>query len=55
MRMMRFAGWFAGAAALMATAPATAQFFMKAKDLRGPRIVGDEPGIGQPMPGATPA
>lgn len=55
MRMMRLAGMVAGAAALMATAPATAQFFMKAKDLRGPRITGDEPGIGQPMPGATAA
>ena len=47
----------AAVAALLggATAPASAQFFFKNKDLRGARIVGDEPGIGQPMPGATPA
>lgn len=55
MRMMRLAGTVAGAAALMATAPAGAQFFMKAKDLRGERIVGNEPDMGQPLPGATPA
>jgi hypothetical protein len=35
--------------------PAAAQFFIKAKDLSGAPVDGDEPGIGQPMPGATPA
>ncbi|PZQ61650.1 MAG: hypothetical protein DI544_03150 [Sphingomonas taxi] len=51
-----FVGAVAAVAAgmLMAT-PATAQFFFKAKDLRGERVKGDEPGIGQPLPGATPA
>ncbi|KQT33804.1 hypothetical protein ASG29_05840 [Sphingomonas sp. Leaf412] len=55
MGMMRFASAMAGAAVLMAATPASAQFFMKAKDLRGARVVGDESGIGQPLPGATPA
>ncbi|WP_375286712.1 hypothetical protein [Sphingomonas sp.] len=45
------------AAALLATAgaPASAQFFLKSKDLSGAPVIGDEPGIGQPMPGATKA
>ena len=55
MTKMRLVGMIAGAAALMAAAPAGAQFFMKAKDLRGERVTGTEPGIGQPLPGATPA
>ena len=41
------------AAGLLVTTPATAQFYMKSKDLRGERVRGDEPGIGQMMPGAT--
>jgi hypothetical protein len=46
-----------GAAASVAVAavPASAQFFMKSKDLSGAPVVGDEVGIGQPLPGATPA
>ncbi len=44
-----------GLAAVASTAalPASAQFFMQAKDLSGPVVRGDEPGIAQPMPGAT--
>ena len=42
-------------ALLTAAAPASAQFFLKAKDLSGTPVNGDEPGIGQPMPGATAA
>ncbi len=50
---------FAGAvtvlvAGILMAAPASAQFFMKSKDLRGERIRGDETGIGQMLPGATP-
>ena len=41
------------AAGLLVTTPAAAQFYMKSKDLRGERVRGDEPGIGQLMPGAT--
>lgn len=44
----------AAAAALMGAAPAAAQFFMQAKDLSGAPVTGDEPGVVQPMPGATP-
>ncbi|WP_375249093.1 hypothetical protein [Sphingomonas sp.] len=51
---------FVGAMAVLATAamsatPATAQFFFKSKDLTGTPVIGDETGIGQPLPGATPA
>lgn len=42
------------AAGVMVATPAAAQFYMKSKDLRGERIRGDEPGIGQMLPGATP-
>lgn len=56
MRMVRF---FAAAAIVVvpaaAPAPAAAQFFFKSKVLEGGRVNGDEPGIGQPLPGATPA
>lgn len=54
MQKVGFAGAVAAlaAGALIAT-PATAQFFMKSKDLRGERIRGDETGIGQMLPGAT--
>lgn len=40
-------------AALVASAPASAQFFMKSKDLSGQAVRGDEPGIAQALPGAT--
>jgi hypothetical protein len=54
--MVRIAGAGLGAvAAMLLATPASAQFFFKSKDLRGERVVGDEPGIGQPLPGATPA
>ncbi|KTT75700.1 hypothetical protein [Sphingomonas endophytica] len=42
------------AAGVLIATPATAQFFFKSKDLRGERVRGDEPGIGQMLPGATP-
>jgi hypothetical protein len=50
---MRFAGAGIAAAVLLTAAPASAQFFMLSKDFTGAPVVGDEPGIGQPMPGAT--
>ena len=56
MRKVGFAGAVAAlAAGMLAATPATAQFFFKSKDLKGERIVGDEPGVGHPLPGATPA
>ena len=55
--MKRFAGVCAAAVvmAFAATTPATAQFFLRHKDLRGERVTGTETGIGQVLPGATPA
>ena len=51
---MRIAAASVAAAAMLAAAPASAQFFMKSKDLSGPVVRGDEPGIvAQAMPGAT--
>ncbi len=55
MSVVRIAGVGAAAILLTAAIPASAQFFLKSKDLSGSPVVGDEPGIGQPMPGATPA
>lgn len=45
------AGLFAG---LFAPAPASAQFFLKSYDFRGPPVMGTEPELGMPLPGATP-
>jgi hypothetical protein len=47
--------WVALTAGVLATTPASAQFFFKSKDLRGEPIVGNEDGMGHPLPGATPA
>lgn len=56
MRKVGFAGAVAAlAAGMLAATPTAAQFFFKSKDLKGERINGDEPGIGHPLPGATPA
>ena len=56
MRVVRLAGaGLAATALLVASAPASAQFFMQAKDLSGLPVIGDEPGVGQTLPGATPA
>jgi len=41
------------AAALLGASPASAQFFLKSKDLSGAPVTGDEPDVGQPLPGAT--
>lgn len=37
-----------------AAAPASAQFFLQPYNFHGKPVQGDEPGIGQPLPGATP-
>lgn len=43
-------------AVVAAAAPASAQFYFEAKNLRGAPVTGDEPGmVAQPLPGATPA
>ncbi len=53
MVVSRVFGAGVAAAALLAAGPASAQFFMKSKDLSGQAVRGDEPGIAQPLPGAT--
>lgn len=54
---MRKALMVAGASLAIAgiATPAAAQFYFKSKTYEGQPVRGDEPGIGQPMPGATPA
>lgn len=44
----------AGLAGLTAAAPASAQFFLQSYRFPGGAVVGDETGIGMPLPGATP-
>lgn len=39
----------------LAAAPAAAQFYLKSHSFAGGTIVGDEPTMGAPLPGATPA
>lgn len=56
MRVVRGAAGLVVAGMLAGTAmPASAQFYMKSRDLSGAPVQGDEPGIMQPLPGATPA
>jgi hypothetical protein len=55
MSVLRILAAAAAAITVFAATPASAQFFFKSRDLSGPPVVGNEPGIGQPMPGATPA
>ena len=40
---------------LAAASPASAQFFLQSRVLTGAPVIGDEPGMGQPLPGATAA
>lgn len=44
-----------GMAAAVAASPASAQFYYQSHDYAGESVHGDEPGIMQPLPGATPA
>lgn len=39
----------------IAATPASAQFYFKSPDLSGPPVIGNEPGLTIPLPGATPA
>jgi hypothetical protein len=51
-------GWFAAVAGigmLASATPASAQFFMRSRDVSGDPVRGDEPGIVQPLPDATEA
>jgi len=41
-------------AATLCASPAAAQLFITSPDFRGPPVTGSEPGIGLPIPGATP-
>ena len=50
---LRLVGAGMVAATLVMSSPASAQFFMKSKDLSGQVVRGDEQGVAQPMPGAT--
>ena len=49
------AGTAVAGVALAAATPASAQFYLKSRDYSGAVIQGDEPGVLQPVPGATPA
>src|SRR3546814_18844916 len=55
MSMLRILTAAAAAIMIFSATPASAQFFFTSRDLSGPRVVGDEPGIGKALPGATPA
>jgi hypothetical protein len=49
----RFTSAIALTVVALAAPPAGAQFFLKSPDFRGEKVQGDEPGIGQALPGAT--
>ena len=55
MRVWRAALVAATVMAGVAASPANAQFFLQSRNLAGAPVIGDETGIAQPMPGATPA
>ena len=55
MSVVRLAGAVALAVCGLAASPASAQFFMQSHDFAGTPAKGDEPGMMQPMPGATDA
>lgn len=52
LRAIATSGVMAGIA-LATAAPASAQFYLKSRDYSGTAIQGDEPGVVQPLPGAT--
>ena len=54
MKVLRGAVALAVMGAGMAAAPASAQFYLKHYDYSGAAVRGDEPGLAQPLPGATP-
>jgi hypothetical protein len=51
---MRGAAVMGMAAAAFTASPASAQFFFQSRDYSGTPVRGDEPGMGTPLPGATP-
>ena len=55
MKGWRTAGAGALVMALLASGPASAQFYFRSKDMRGEPVTGTETGIMEPLPGATPA
>lgn len=57
MTLLRTALAIGGAAIglVAASAPASAQFFLRSHDFRGTPVKGTEDGLGQPLPGATDA
>lgn len=54
MRSFRLTTLILIAATALAGAPAAAQLFLSPPDFRGEPVTGSEPGIGLPIPGATP-
>ncbi|MDQ2878004.1 MAG: hypothetical protein M3R41_02855 [Pseudomonadota bacterium] len=50
---LRIISLFAVVLGLCAAAPASAQFYLRTPDLRSAPVQGNEPGVGEPMPGAT--
>ena len=54
MNIVRILASVSLAAGLFAGSPASAQFFLKSPDFHGPPVVGTEPELGMPLPGATP-
>ncbi|RZM12687.1 MAG: hypothetical protein EOP68_00035 [Sphingomonas sp.] len=54
MKVFGFAVAIAAAMAGTAATPASAQFYYQNYDYNGAPVRGDEPGIGQPLPGANP-
>ena len=54
MLKVRWVSAIALAGMTLAAMPASAQFFMKSRDLSGEPVLGDEAGMGQALPGATP-
>lgn len=55
MTIRAYLGWVVAGAMAGAAAPASAQFYWKPAEVSGLPLAGYEPGIGVPLPGATPA
>lgn len=55
MKNVRIVAGVLFATGLFAGSPASAQFFLKSYDFRGGPVIGTEPELGMPLPGATPA
>lgn len=54
MTIVRILASLSLAAGLFAGSPASAQFFLKSPDFHGAPVIGTEPELGMPLPGATP-